>query len=84
LKAKDATIADLGLKNVDDAYWNLSPAELVEETVILGEGMLTDTGALAIDTGKFTGRAPKDKFIVADEITNDSVWWGDVNFKNIS
>ena len=62
LKAKDATIADLGLKNVADAYWNLQPAELVEETILGGEGMLTDTGALAVDTGKFTGRSPKDTF----------------------
>lgn len=81
LKAKDATIADLGLRNVADAYWNLSPAELVEETIIRGEGMLTDTGALAVDTGKFTGRSPKDKFIVCDEITEKSVWWGDINIK---
>src|SRR3954464_11935297 len=81
LKAKEATIADLGIKNVEDAYWNLSPAELVEETLIRGEGALTDTGALAVDTGKFTGRAPKDKFIVADKTTEDSVWWGDVNIK---
>jgi phosphoenolpyruvate carboxykinase (ATP) len=81
LKAKDATIADLSLKNVADAYWNLSPPELIEETLMVGDGMLTSTGALAIDTGKFTGRAPKDKFIVADKTTEDSVWWGDVNFK---
>ena len=81
LKAKDATVADLGLKYVADAYWNLTPAELVEETIIRGEGMLTDTGALAVDTGKFTGRAPKDKFIVYDSITADTVWWGDINFK---
>jgi phosphoenolpyruvate carboxykinase (ATP) len=80
-KAKDATIADLGLKNVEDAYWNLSPAELVEESLIRGEGMLTDTGALAVDTGKFTGRSPKDKFIVCDELTEKSVWWGDINIK---
>ena len=56
LKAKDATIADLGLKNVADAYWNLTPAELVEESIIRGEGVLSDNGALAVDTGKFTGR----------------------------
>lgn len=80
-KAKDATIADLGLKHVADAYWNLSPAELVEETIICGEGMLTDTGALAVDTGKFTGRSPKDKFIVCDEKTEKTVWWGDINIK---
>src|SRR5689334_18639674 len=81
LKAKNATIADLGIVNVEDAYWNLEPAELVEETIIRGEGMLADTGALTVDTGKFTGRAPKDKFIVCDETTEKSVWWGDVNFK---
>ena len=75
LKAKDATVADLGLKHFSDAYWNLSPAELVEETIIRGEGMLTDTGALAVDTGKFTGRSPKDKFIVCDEKTEKAVWW---------
>ncbi|HEY6161527.1 MAG TPA: phosphoenolpyruvate carboxykinase (ATP), partial [Bacteroidia bacterium] len=81
LRAKDATIANLGLGNVEAAYWNVNVAELVEETIIRGEGVLTDTGALAIDTGEFTGRSPKDKFIVYDNITKDSVWWGDVNFK---
>jgi phosphoenolpyruvate carboxykinase (ATP) len=81
LKAKEATIADLGIRNVADAYWNLTPAELVEETIVRGEGMLTDTGALAVDTGKFTGRSPKDKFIVCDSTTEKSVWWGDINIK---
>ncbi len=81
LCAKGASVADLGLKNVADAYWNLSPAELVEETIIRGEGMLTDSGALAVDTGKFTGRSPKDKFIVCDAKTENSVWWGDINIK---
>ncbi|HVA97672.1 MAG TPA: phosphoenolpyruvate carboxykinase (ATP), partial [Bacteroidia bacterium] len=81
IKAKDASVASLGLKNVSAAYWNLSPAELVEETIIRGEGILTDTGALAVDSGEFTGRSPKDKFIVCDEITKDTVWWGDINIK---
>ena len=81
LKAKEAKIADLGLKHVADAYWNLSSAELVEETIIRGEGILTDTGALAVDTGKFTGRSPKDKFIVYDDITANTIWWGDINIK---
>ena len=81
LKAKNASVAELGLKYVADGYWNLSPAELVEETIIRGEGMLADSGALAVDTGKFTGRAPKDKFIVYDDSTADAVWWGDINIK---
>jgi phosphoenolpyruvate carboxykinase (ATP) len=79
LKANDFSIAELGLENVEMAYWNLHPSELVEETIIRGQGELTDVGALAIDTGEFTGRSPKDKYVVYDENTKDSVWWGDVN-----
>jgi len=71
--------AAIGLKGLGNQYWNLTPAELVEDSIILGEGILTDTGALAIETGEFTGRSPKDRFIVRDEITKDVVWWGDIN-----
>ena len=80
-KAKNATLANIGLSNVGAAYWNLTPAELVEDTLLRDEGVLTDNGALAIDTGEFTGRSPKDKFIVLDDITKDSIWWSDVNIK---
>ncbi|MBS1651669.1 MAG: phosphoenolpyruvate carboxykinase (ATP) [Bacteroidetes bacterium] len=79
LKADDFSINDIGLGNVEIAYWNLHPSELVEDTITRGQGVLTDTGALAIDTGEFTGRSPKDKFVVNDKNTKDSVWWGDVN-----
>lgn len=78
-KGQFDTLAQMGLGNVGMAHWNLSPAELIEETLMDGTGTLTDTGALAIDTGEFTGRSPKDKFVVYDEKTKDSVWWGDVN-----
>jgi len=81
LRAEGATVADLGLKNVAAAYWNLTPAELVEETLLSGQGTLTDTGALAVDTGEFTGRSPKDRFVVCDEKTENTVWWGDINMK---
>ncbi len=81
IKNPNASLADLGLKNLSAAYWNLSPAELVEETILLGQGELTDSGALAIDTGEFTGRSPKDKFTVVDAETENTVWWGDVNIK---
>jgi phosphoenolpyruvate carboxykinase (ATP) len=73
-----ANLADLGL-NVAVAHWNLSPEELVQKTLDLGQGELNDTGALCVSTGKFTGRSPKDKFTVKDEITEKSVDWGDVN-----
>jgi phosphoenolpyruvate carboxykinase (ATP) len=76
------TIVDFLQSNVNSRiHWNLSPSELVEQALLRGEGKLADNGALAADTGKFTGRSPKDKFLVADEITEDSVWWGDINIK---
>jgi phosphoenolpyruvate carboxykinase (ATP) len=63
------------------AHLNLSTEALIEKALERGEGKLTDSGALAADTGEFTGRSPKDKFSVCDELTEDVVWWGDVNFK---
>lgn len=81
VKAPNATVKKLGLNNVTAAYWNLTPAELVEETIIIGEGELADSGALAVDTGEFTGRSPKDRFIVCDNDTENTVWWGDINIK---
>lgn len=49
----------IGLSNLGNQFWNLSPSELIEDAIINGQGMLTDTGALAIETGEFTGRSPK-------------------------
>jgi len=77
-KNQSFNLSQLGL-NVATAHWNLSPEELVNKTLELGQGVLNDTGALCVSTGKFTGRSPKDKFTVKDAITQDSVDWGDVN-----
>lgn len=79
LKAAAASLTDAGISAVAEAHWNLTPAQLVAESIRNGEGTLTDTGALAVDTGKFTGRSPKDRFIVRDAKTENTVWWGDVN-----
>ncbi|MCT4582048.1 MAG: phosphoenolpyruvate carboxykinase (ATP) [Flavobacteriales bacterium] len=81
IKPTTANLPELGLGNVANAFWNLTPAELVEESILRGHGALADSGALAIDTGEFTGRSPKDRFIVADSKTEDAVWWGDINIK---
>tara|TARA_R110002096_G_scaffold378222_3_gene572077 strand:+ start:182 stop:1795 length:1614 start_codon:yes stop_codon:yes gene_type:complete len=80
-KAEKASISALGLGNVAAAYWNLEPAQLIEDSIVRGEGVLANTGALAVDTGEFTGRSPKDRFIVEDAITKDAVWWGNINLK---
>ena len=81
LRPANADLTSIGLQNVGNVFWNLSPSELVEETILQGQGILADTGALAIDTGEFTGRSPKDKFIVCDSTTEKTVWWGDINIK---
>ncbi|MDQ0594950.1 phosphoenolpyruvate carboxykinase (ATP) [Chryseobacterium ginsenosidimutans] len=60
-------------------YWNLSVSQLISQTLKKGQGIITRSGALACDTGEFTGRSPKDKYIVMDDKTKDSIWWGDVN-----
>ncbi|WP_375378267.1 phosphoenolpyruvate carboxykinase (ATP) [Hymenobacter cellulosilyticus] len=69
----------LGFSQTGEVHLNLTPAELVEHALRRGEGTLTDTGALMADTGKFTGRSPKDRFVVQDANTAESVWWGDIN-----
>jgi phosphoenolpyruvate carboxykinase (ATP) len=68
-----------GLHNIETLHYQLSPEELIMDTLRLGQGVLNDTGALVIKTGEFTGRSPKDKFIVKDEITADTVHWNDFN-----
>tara|TARA_R110002049_G_scaffold22561_2_gene80718 strand:+ start:6852 stop:8468 length:1617 start_codon:yes stop_codon:yes gene_type:complete len=60
-------------------YYQLSPSRLHEITVERGMGVTSSTGALAINTGEFTGRSPMDRFIVEDDITTDKIWWGNVN-----
>lgn len=75
---KDALVK-LGLKLSENIHYQLSPEELSSQTVARGEGVLNDTGALVINTGKFTGRSPKDKFTVKDAMTENTVHWNDFN-----
>ncbi|MDA7803054.1 phosphoenolpyruvate carboxykinase (ATP) [Crocinitomix sp.] len=80
-RAENASLESIGLTNLGNCFWNLTPSELVEDTIVSGEGILTDTGAIAIETGEFTGRSPQDRFIVCDSKTEEAVWWGDINKK---
>lgn len=77
-KNVNANLKDLGVDSVNQ-YWNLSPEELVEESIKRDLGQMTEMGALLINTGKFTGRSPLDRFVVQDDYTQDKVDWGDVN-----
>ena len=60
-------------------YNNLSRAELVEHAIRHDEGLLSERGALAVETGPQTGRSPRDKFIVREGPLEDEIWWGSVN-----
>jgi phosphoenolpyruvate carboxykinase (ATP) len=73
--------SDLGIYGIKNstANWNLSPEELQKITIEKGMGKETKNGTLAINTGKFTGRSPQDRFIVKDTYTADKVWWGKTN-----
>ena len=71
----------LGFKNIGTVYRNLPIAELNEMAVARGEGYFATNGALVVHTGKFSGRSPKDKFIVGQEPSTKKIWWGPVNQK---
>jgi phosphoenolpyruvate carboxykinase (ATP) len=58
---------------------NLPTAELYEDAIRAGEGIVAAAGPLVVRTGKHTGRSPRDKFVVREPGTQDKVWWGDVN-----
>jgi phosphoenolpyruvate carboxykinase (ATP) len=75
----DARLDAVGLEGVGRAHWNLPPAKLILQTLLRGEGVLSDQGALAIETGTFTGRSPKDRFLVQDDSTRSRVDWGEIN-----
>src|SRR5438309_9061709 len=68
-----------GIATGAEIFWNLTTSPLVEHAVRRGEGLLAKDGPLVVRTGKFTGRAAKDKFIVRNAVTEKTVWWGKVN-----
>jgi phosphoenolpyruvate carboxykinase (ATP) len=71
--AKDAE--SFGFRNLGAVRWNLGAEALYEQALVRNEGMLAKGGALRVDTGVFTGRSPKDKFVVKDAMTEKDVWW---------
>lgn len=79
LKSKRYDLCNVGI-NAGLVHWNLNSNVLTEKTIQLGQGVLNNDGALAVNTGKFTGRSPKDKFIVKDNLTNNLVDWGEINY----
>ncbi|HQS70232.1 MAG: phosphoenolpyruvate carboxykinase (ATP) [Novosphingobium sp. 28-62-57] len=75
----NVSLASQGFPQPAELFANLGTAPLVEHAVRKGEGRLTKDGALLVDTGKFTGRSVKDKFVVRDAATEDTINWGKIN-----
>ena len=75
-------IPDLSYLNIgseSEIHYQLNPERLIQQSLELNQAQVNDTGALVVNTGKFTGRSPKDKFIVKDSLTNTSIHWNDFN-----
>ncbi len=86
-KLNPPNLSKYGIHNVEKIYYNLSYDELFKHETdpsLEGyeKGFVTNLGAVTVDTGIFTGRSPKDKYIVKDSITNDTIWWADKDKKS--
>jgi len=68
-----------GIADTGDVYWNLPPAQLYEQALSRGEAQLAAEGPLVARTGKHTGRAPNDRFLVRESSSESEIWWGKVN-----
>ena len=68
-------LEDQGMTGLGHVYYNLLEHDLMTHSVCRGEGTLGQGGTLLVETGKFTGRSPKDKHIVRSASTEDTVWW---------
>ncbi|TCK65130.1 phosphoenolpyruvate carboxykinase (ATP) [Winogradskyella wandonensis] len=75
---KTISLEKYGIKNAK-IHYQLAPKKLQEITLEKGMGKETNNGTLAINTGKFTGRSPEDRFLVKDNYTEDKIWWGPSN-----
>lgn len=76
--SKTISLKPYGIQH-NNIHYQLSPDALHRITLEKGIGQEASSGALVVNTGEFTGRSPKDRFIVKDAITEHKVWWGDIN-----
>ncbi len=68
-----------GMHYLGHEHWNMVMPGLYEQAVRRGEGEVVAGGSFSVNTGAFTGRTPRDKFIVEEPGTKDTVWWGKIN-----
>ena len=81
IKSNKIGLEKLGFIDLDNICYNFSSKALVEDIVKNGEGIVGMRGAAMVDTGIYTGRSPKDKYIVKESSSEKKIWWGEVNKK---
>ena len=78
---KDLALDKMGFTDIGQVLRNLPVEAIIENIVNHQEGTLGLNGAVMVDTGRYTGRSPKDKYFVDEESSNKNLWWGPVNAK---
>ncbi len=68
-----------GIDSPERVEWNLTAPALYEEAVRRHEGLIAQDGPIVFETGRHTGRSPKDKYVVRDSLSESDIWWGKVN-----
>ena len=69
------TLEDNGIFNTAKVFYNLRDHDLITEAIKRDEGVLGNGGSFLVSTGKYTGRSPKDKFVVNEKSVQDTIWW---------
>lgn len=78
---RELGLQDLGMKNIYRILRNLPVESLIEDSILKKETKMGMNGAVMVDTGRYTGRSPKDKYFVSENTSKDNLWWGSVNQK---
>ena len=81
MNIKNLGLGELGLELTSKVFRNLPIERIIEEGLINDETKMAMNGAVMVDTGKYTGRSPKDKYFVVEDSSKDKLWWGEVNSK---
>ena len=79
ITSKTLGLDRLGFKNIQRIERNLPVESLIEDTIVSKDGKIGMHGAVMVDTGRYTGRSPKDKYFVKEPSSQDHLWWGKVN-----
>ena len=78
-ESQEESLKHLGLENLGRIYWDLPTSALYEEAIRRYEASLSHLGPLVVRTGQYTGRLPKDKFLVREPSSENKICWGKIN-----